>query len=103
MNNTCIYALLLPRATYGVISEVRSIVRFTKSPYGPRFSILFMAKAQIQHFRIEIGFPLRRPDPISCRKWDVLYFMTLKKKIANFYVAYVAIYSNNTLTNECWK
>ena len=23
---------------------------------------------------------LRRPDPISCRKWDVSYFMTLKKK-----------------------
>ena len=46
---------------------------------------------------------LRRPDPISCRKWDVSYFMTLKKKITNFYVAYAAIYSNNTLTNECWK
>ena len=47
--------------------------------------------------------PLRRPDPISCRKWDVSYFTTLKKKITNFYVAYAAIYSNNTLTNECWK
>ena len=29
--------------------------------------------------------------------------MTLKKKITNFYVAYAAIYSNKTLTNECWK
>ena len=46
---------------------------------------------------------LRRPDPISCRKWDVSYFTTLKKKITNIYVAYAAIYSNNTLTNECWK
>ena len=46
---------------------------------------------------------LRRPDPISCRKWDVSYFMTLKKNITNFYVAYAAIYSNNTLTDECWK
>ena len=46
---------------------------------------------------------LRRPDPISCRKWDVAYFTTLKKKITNFYVAYAAIYSNNILTNECWK
>ena len=45
---------------------------------------------------------LRRPDPISCHKWDVSYFMTLKKKITNFYVAYAAIYFNNTLTNECW-
>ena len=45
---------------------------------------------------------LRRPDPISCCKWDVSYFMRLKKK-KNFYVAYAAIYSNNTLTNECWK
>ena len=34
---------------------------------------------------------LRRPDPISCHKWDVSYFMTLKKKITNFYVAYAAI------------
>ena len=48
-------------------------------------------------------FLLRRPDPISCHKWDVSYFMTLKKKITNFYVAYAAIYSDNTLTNECWK
>ena len=46
---------------------------------------------------------LRRPDPISCCKWDVSYFTTLKKKITNFYVAYAVIYSNNTLTSECWK
>ena len=46
---------------------------------------------------------LKRPDPISCRKWDVSYFTTLRKKITNFYVAYAAIYSNNTLTNEFWK
>ena len=46
---------------------------------------------------------LRGPDSISCRKWDVLYFTTSKKKITNFYVEYAAIYSNNTLTNECWK
>ena len=46
---------------------------------------------------------LRRPDPISCCKWDVSYFTTLKKKLTNFYVAYAAIYSNNTLTNGCWK
>ena len=45
---------------------------------------------------------LRRPVPISCRKWDVSYFSTLKKKITNFYVACAAIYSNNTLTNEFW-
>ena len=46
---------------------------------------------------------LRRPDPISCHKWDVSYFMTLKKKITNFYVAYAAIYFNITLTNEFWE
>ena len=46
---------------------------------------------------------LRGPDPISCHKWDVSYFTTLKKKITNFYVAFAAIYSINTLTNECWK
>ena len=44
---------------------------------------------------------LRRPDPSSCPKWDVSHFTTLKKKITNFYVAYAAMYSNNTLTNEC--
>ena len=27
-----------------------------------------------------IDFFLRRPDPISFRKWDVSYFTTLKKK-----------------------
>ena len=27
---------------------------------------------------------LRRPDPISCHKWDVSYFTTLKKKKSIF-------------------
>ena len=49
------------------------------------------------------NYNLRRPDPISCGKWDVSYFMTLQKKITNFYVVYAAIYSKNALTNECWK
>ena len=50
------------------------------------------------HFILQL---LKGPDPISCRKWDVSYFTTLKKKITN--VAFAAIYSNNTLTNDCWK
>ena len=55
------------------------------------------------HDEMNVEFHLTRPDPISCCKWDVSYFTTLKKKITNFYVAYAAIYFNKTLTNECCK
>ena len=70
----------------------------------PDFSSIFLQFSLLSFIvNIAIIYVLRRPDPISCRKWDVSYLTTLKKKITNFYVACAAIYSNNTLTNECWK
>ena len=59
---------------------------------GDKMGIQMVMRLHCRFLVVDVCFAnipdLRRPDPISCCKWDVSYFMTLKKKITNFYVAY---------------